>query len=84
VYSLPVPRRAGRPLKAKPTTVRLEEPLDQYVRERALSHPDGQSGVINDAVRLLKASEDSKTNHMFSTIVNGANGSGSAQPADPA
>ncbi len=70
-----MPRRSGQPRKAKPTTVRLIERLDSWVRRRALEHPDGQSGVINDAVEFYKAHVEKKSGKLFDTIVNGsANG----------
>lgn len=54
VFSSFMPRRANRPLKAKPTTVRFEKPLDEWLKARAAEHPDGQSGIVNDAVRYFK------------------------------
>jgi hypothetical protein len=47
-----VPRRAK---KTPPTTVRFKHDLHEFVKAYAESHPDGQSGVINDAVELYKA-----------------------------
>jgi hypothetical protein len=51
LYSLSVPRRAGAAKKkTPPTTVRLTPDNNVFVRDEAESHPDGQSGVLNDAV----------------------------------
>jgi hypothetical protein len=51
--------------------VRLEESLDRWVRQRAVEHLDGQSGVLNDAVRFYRAHVESKNDRLFATIING-------------
>lgn len=52
-----MPRRAK---KTPPTTVRFKHHLHDFVKACAESHPDGQSGVINDAVELYKAHIEKK------------------------
>lgn len=46
--------------KTKPTTVRLFPELDSFVRELAETHPNGQSGVLNDAVQFYMESVDGR------------------------
>ncbi len=54
LYSLQVPKTGAELKKTKPTTVRLYPHLDDWVREKALDHRDGQSGVLNDAVDFYR------------------------------
>lgn len=70
---MPRRRRPGRPPLAKPTTVRLEEHLDRWVRTQGREHTDGQSGVINDAVRHYMKLAQSNASILFETIA-GSNG----------
>ena len=50
-----MPRKSGAKLKkTPPTTVRFSAELHDFIKTNAPLHPDGQSGLINDAVRYYK------------------------------
>jgi hypothetical protein len=87
VYSLVRPRGPGgygaaraaaTPKKTPPTTVRFDADNDRWIRERAASHPEGQSGVINDAVTEYRLKHEKHSDSLYNTIT-GANRNGQAQ-----
>lgn len=76
-----MPKRAGSPLKkTPPTTVRFSQENHVFVKARGESHPDGQSGVINDALDFYRKHVEKRSEKIFATIT-GANGHGEAQDA---
>lgn len=82
LYSLLVPRRAGAPLKkTPPTTVRFTAELHEFVKQQGALHPDGQSGVINDALAHYRKHVEKRGEKIYSTITSGANGHGETQDA---
>jgi hypothetical protein len=67
-----VPPRTGRDLKkTPPTTVRFKPELHEFIKEQAAQHPDGQSGVINDAVSLYARHVREHGKKIFKTIEGG-------------
>lgn len=52
-----------------PTTVRFSRDLDAWVRQAAEGHPDGMTGVINDAVRLYREKVEAKQERILNGIV---------------
>lgn len=76
-----MPRRAGAPLKkTPPTTVRFTADNHAFVKAQSEAHPDGQSGVINDAVAFYRKHVEKRAEKLYATI-SGANGHGEAQDA---
>ena len=62
-------RRKGAPLKkTPPTTVRLTVENHAFIKAQSELHPDGQSGVINDAVAFYLKHLASHGNLIYSTI----------------
>ncbi len=59
--------------KTKPTTVRFLPRLDDWVRSRAEEHPEGQSGVINDAVEFYMKYFERRKDKIYEMIT-GSNG----------
>lgn len=60
--------------KKLPTTVRIDDDLRSWVKNRAKSTPHGQSGVINDALRLLRRTEEAKRELLSGVIEGDARG----------
>jgi hypothetical protein len=74
-------RRAGaEPKKTPPTTVRFTAENHAFVKAQGEMHPEGQSGVINDAMAFYRRHVESHSEKIYSTIA-GANGHGKTQDA---
>jgi hypothetical protein len=62
-------RRRDGSKKTAPTTVRFSRDLEAWVRQAAEGHPEGMTGVINDAVRLYREKIEAKGERILNGIV---------------
>lgn len=66
-----VPLKPGdKPKRTAPTTVRFSPELLAWLRSEGAKHPDGVTGVINDAVAEYRNTRDSVGRSMIRGIFN--------------